>query len=408
MTLRRRCASGRRAAAGHGLGSRRAARWPGLAAVLAAGACEPAERLHDRFRDMTPREEYEAGLAEAGLAETALARDWLDAGRRAVREAAPVTLPFRERGFITAEAPSAAAYRVELSRGRKLAVDFEMEADAEARVFVELLRVAEHPDDRPRPVFAADTAPLSYVHEPWRGGAYLVRVQPELLRGGAYEVTIREEPQFGFPVEGHGMQSIRSWFGAPRDGGRRRHHGVDVFAPRGTPVLSATPGRVRRVETTLRGGKVVWVRDTVHEASIYYAHLDSQTVRSGQEVQVADTLGLVGNTGNARTTPPHLHFGLYRRGAVDPEPFLRPVRGRLPAQTAGAGLLGARTQVGAEAAELRAAPERAAVLRRQLPAGEAVRVVGAAGSWYRVLLGDGAAGYVRAAAVAAPGAREAP
>jgi hypothetical protein len=57
--------------------------------------------------------------------------------------------------------------------------------------------------------------------------------------------------------------------------------------------------------------------------SLYYAHLDKQLVEAGQRVKKGDTLGLVGNTGNARFTPSHLHFGIYNyHGAVDPWPFV--------------------------------------------------------------------------------------
>ena len=57
--------------------------------------------------------------------------------------------------------------------------------------------------------------------------------------------------------------------------------------------------------------------------TLYYAHLDKQLVAEGQFVKKGETIGLVGNTGNARTTPAHLHFGVYTfGGAVDPLPFV--------------------------------------------------------------------------------------
>jgi hypothetical protein len=60
--------------------------------------------------------------------------------------------------------------------------------------------------------------------------------------------------------------------------------------------------------------------------SLYYAHLDEQLVSQGDRVAEGDTIGLVGNTGNARTTPPHLHFGIYAAGgAINPLPFVDPV-----------------------------------------------------------------------------------
>src|SRR5690606_6321435 len=132
------------------------------------------------------------------------------------------------------------------------------------------------------------------------------------LRAGRVTVTLAAEPALAFPVEGRGTGAVGSFFGADRDGGARSHHGVDIFAPRGTPVLAAAEGTVSRVRETPRGGKVVWLRDEARGQNLYYAHLDSQLVAGGERVRVGDTLGLVGNTGNARTTPPHLHFGIYR------------------------------------------------------------------------------------------------
>src|SRR5690606_16676185 len=119
----------------------------------------------------------------------------------------------------------------------------------------------------------------------------------------------------------------------PRDGDVRKHEGVDIFSSRGTPVVAASPGWVRRVGDNRLGGKVVWINNRELGISQYYAHLDSQLVRSGQQVNAGDTIGLVGNTGNAITTAPHLHFGIYKsgRGAVNPFPFLQDLH--LPGET---------------------------------------------------------------------------
>ena len=118
---------------------------------------------------------------------------------------------------------------------------------------------------------------------------------------GSRFVWMRRSP---FPWRSGDTRAVLSFFGDSRDGGRRGHRGVDIFAPRGTPVLSATDGRVYRVETTLIGGNVVWVRASDQVNRVYYAHLDSQVVRTGMEVKRGTLLGFVGNTGNARTTPP--------------------------------------------------------------------------------------------------------
>jgi murein DD-endopeptidase MepM/ murein hydrolase activator NlpD len=76
------------------------------------------------------------------------------------------------------------------------------------------------------------------------------------------------------------------------------------------------------------GGKVVWLQPLFGNMRLYYAHLDTQLVERGQFVLAGEPVGTVGNTGNAITTPPHLHFGVYvrqpgmRGGAQDPYRFL--------------------------------------------------------------------------------------
>ena len=77
-----------------------------------------------------------------------------------------------------------------------------------------------------------------------------------------------------------------------------------------------------------RGGRVVWLWNAARGQAQYYAHLSEQLVTPGQLVRRGDVIGRVGNTGNARTAPPHLHFGVYAGSrALDPAPFVRPLPG---------------------------------------------------------------------------------
>lgn len=378
-------------------------RFPQTAVVIAlvaltVSACEQVEQVRDRFRDLTPYEAYQEGLVAAGLAETALAHDWMTAGRAALDGAAPVSLPFEEEGFITAEEPGAMAYRISVPRGQKLTADVTLETDEDTRVFVDLFRVPESDADPLRPVYSFDSIPGRFEHEPWRGGDFVLRLQPELLRGGHYRVTLRLEPQLAFPLDGYDMRAVQSLFGASRDAGRRSHHGVDIFARRGTPVLATSAGIANRVAVTNLGGKVVWVRDPIRNANIYYAHLDSQYVSNGDRIERGDTVGFVGNTGNARTTPPHLHFGVYRsgEGPVDPAPFLRPPPGRLPELTVDLARLGAWVRLRDDGIHLRAAPALRAPVLRELERHTPLRVLGGSGDFFRVRLPDGGQGYVAA------------
>ncbi|HVG06000.1 MAG TPA: M23 family metallopeptidase [Burkholderiaceae bacterium] len=146
------------------------------------------------------------------------------------------------------------------------------------------------------------------------------------------ELLAEEPPRaLPLPVQGVSMRTVRDTYGAPRPGDRT-HRGVDIFAPRGTPVVSSTRGIVARIGENSLGGTVVWVLGPGGDRH-YYAHLNSvAAITTGQRVVPGDVLGTVGTTGNARGTPPHLHYGVYRRalGAINPFPLLvdTPVRAK--------------------------------------------------------------------------------
>jgi peptidoglycan LD-endopeptidase LytH len=126
------------------------------------------------------------------------------------------------------------------------------------------------------------------------------------------------------PVRGVRPSQLRDTWGAPRSGGRS-HRGIDIFAPRGREIVSATRGIVMTVGTNTLGGRVVWVLGPGGQWH-YYAHLDRfADVRPGDIVEEGGVLGYVGDSGNAKGTPPHLHYGIYRfrGGPINPYPLLR-------------------------------------------------------------------------------------
>ncbi len=378
--------------------------------TAALAACDVGDAVRGLGRPrQTAHERYARALTDAGLATSALGREWLAASDSALRAPLFVTLPLREAGFFSRSEARAVAYRFNLIDGQRLTVDVRA-AGLPVQIFVDLyeetsdtLRPFVHraSADSARDAAGVVAAQLGLSYEARRTSAYVLRIQPELLRSGRYDLTVRGEPSLAFPVQGGNNRSVLSFFGAARDAGRRAHHGIDIFASRGTPVLAATGGVVRSTRPNELGGNVVWLRDDRRAQTLYYAHLDRHAVTEGQTVQIGDTLGFVGNTGNARGTRPHLHFSIYRRGEgpVDPYPFVRLVTAQpaiVAADTSNLGALGTTTAV-RTALLLTPGPDGDTV--RRLTRNTTVHIVGAAGRWYRVQLEDGVAGYVAAKAV---------
>jgi murein DD-endopeptidase MepM/ murein hydrolase activator NlpD len=133
-----------------------------------------------------------------------------------------------------------------------------------------------------------------------------------------------------FPVAGP-AQFGDSYGGFRGDVAGNWHHGDDIFAPLGTPVVAVASGTVNRVGWEALGGWRLWVRDSVGD-EFYYAHLSgyAPAVLRSPRVTRGEVIGFVGNTGDAFTTQPHLHFEIHPRpllhlgygGAVDPTTYL--------------------------------------------------------------------------------------
>jgi len=142
----------------------------------------------------------------------------------------------------------------------------------------------------------------------------------------------REPPPASLPVPVQGIEpyQLADTWGAARSEGRT-HEGIDIFALRGTPVIASTHGVVVRKGLNRLGGQVVGV---VGPAGWYhyYAHLDAWSVIGiGDWVEAGTVLGYVGDSGNAKGTPTHLHYGVYVQGeARNPYPLLVPATLRRP------------------------------------------------------------------------------
>jgi len=130
------------------------------------------------------------------------------------------------------------------------------------------------------------------------------------------------------PVEGVERTQLRDSFHDGRVG--HLHGAVDIMAPRGTPVIAAVDGTIRKLFTSRLGGLTIYEFDQAEARSYYYAHLDRYaSIHEGQRVHRGDVIGFVGSTGNANT--PHRHFAInvlpaakdwWKGVAIDPYPEL--------------------------------------------------------------------------------------
>lgn len=402
--------------------------WITLSFSLLLVASCAQEVVEEEYEPSASHESYHDALERLDLVDTELGKAWVDAGAEAMDAPTAVEPPVAETIYFDPREPSAAGYRFPVSRGRRVEIEIGAEHD---RYFADVFRVSQDGEDEAVHVASRPEEGDDIAFEARRNAYYLLRVQPELLRGGRFDVRVTNQAPLAFPVEGHSPDDVWSYFGDGRDAGARLHHGIDIFAPRGTPVLAASRARVTRAGRRDRGGKIVVLRDEDRGINLYYAHLDEHRVLRGDEVEPGDVVGTVGNTGNARTTPPHLHIGIYQggwRNPVDPWAYFVDPEVNEPPETTHANLAGAwgriedelqvqavipevsgskvthenrnpflrgagDTFVGAEAEPSSEWPDAPAAPTSLLPSGTPVRVAGAAGDVVRVRTSDGATGF---------------
>lgn len=117
---------------------------------------------------------------------------------------------------------------------------------------------------------------------------------------------------FPLPLEAFDRAKYRDTFLAKR-GRHKKHHAIDLPAPRGTPVVAVADGFIERLGRDKRGGKVVYLRDATGKYTFFYAHLarHEKGLKPGDHVVRGQRLGDVGSTGHV-IGGPHLHFAIFR------------------------------------------------------------------------------------------------
>lgn len=270
------------------------------------------------FRDvLVVKTQREAFGEKLKIENEELSRSWLSEGEEALRNPVRITSPYSETGSF--DGIEAIALEFAVVPGRRVQLDV-FNAGSH-KIFSDLFRLDS---SGPQVLIEADTSATSIITPTVLGGRFLLRMQPQPGYKGFYKLTLSTSPLISWPVKPGVPSRIGSYWGADREGGKRSHQGVDIFAKKGSLLVAAADGYVDRVEQNKLGGKVIFLRPDDLPVALYYAHLDSQMVSPGSRVRKGDVIGTMGNTGNARNTPAHLHFGVYSKyGAVDPLGFLQ-------------------------------------------------------------------------------------
>lgn len=139
-------------------------------------------------------------------------------------------------------------------------------------------------------------------------------------------------PELVMPVVGVRASALHSNFYESR-GGFRTHQALDILAPRGTPVVAAVDGTIRKLFLSNAGGITIYEFDRAEERVYYYAHLEryADGLHEGMTVTRGQVIGYVGTSGNAPANTPHLHFAVsvltpeklwWKATPVDPYPML--------------------------------------------------------------------------------------
>jgi peptidoglycan LD-endopeptidase LytH len=267
----------------------------------------------------TPHEKYEKKLKNGTLADSEEGKKWLEASEKALLHPVAIQLPYQLTGTVRTDKPRALALEFRARLGELVNITVSQNGPQNFIMYSEVFFKNE---GEALHSISSDTAGTQFSFMVEETGSYKLKLQSELFKTGSYTVSVSAGPSLGFPVSGKAR--VGSFWGDSRDGGKRSHEGIDIFAAKLTPVIAIADGTVTSVNNGGLGGKTVSIHPHGTSLSLYYAHLDKQLVKEGQQVKKGDKIGLVGNTGNAKHTPAHLHFGIYTfAGAVDPLPFVK-------------------------------------------------------------------------------------
>ena len=341
---------------------------------------------------LSARAQYERALKNSPTFDADKLTEWDSIGNLAFTKNVEIPTPYRQTGYFLEGRAEVLAFALPLKQGEQ--IDIKLKTDStDIQLFMDFFKKR---NGEWYPILKSKKGQTVFHFKVPRTDTFLLRIQPEFHKNGNYELKILKNPIYAFPVKGRKNEDVWSFWGDPRGGGKRKHEGIDIFAKRGEPLIAITKAYVTNVSDKGLGGKQVWLRDIQNNNALYYAHLHKQLVEEGETVEVGDTIGLVGNTGNAKTTHPHLHFGIYLpgRGAIDPLPFVTTYRNRFLNNAAILKPDILNQGIALEGANLRSKPSAKKSLIRQMKNGSPIELLGASGRWYHVKTLDGEVGFI--------------
>ena len=354
--------------------------------ALVTFGCEEVQKVADVVKRPTAREVYERNFKK----DDSLLLLWKKAFETSKNDNIQITLPYSESGVFSEDNFNVYSYNLQLKEGERLVVEIDKRPDS-LSVFIDLFQQRSDSLSAFKLVKSSKDKKSILTFEIDRSAIYKVIVQPEANRRFPFILKIYSQPMYFFPVSGGSNKSVQSFWADPRDAGSRSHEGIDIFADRGTPVVAVSDGRIASTSDGGLGGKQVWLMDGLFGKRVYYAHLDSISVTAGRRVKIGDTLGFVGNTGNAKTTPPHLHFGIYRkRVAVNPYPYIKVSDIQKVSDTS--KIL--RATVLKRRIDLRKGPAEVFEQIGSLKKDDTLLVLGKSQSWFHIQTLDSLKGYV--------------
>lgn len=215
----------------------------------------------------------------------------------------PILEKFMYNGISRVAGPFSVSFRP------KLGQNITVEVSSEAKMYIDLREGGKYG----KKISQSDTS-LNFLVE--KDMDYTLTFVPEYAKVGTATLKINSRPSLPFPLKGKSKNDIKSHYGDRRSNGRS-HEGVDIFTARHSIAYAVKDALVVDSSTNPLGGYVVSLLDD-EGYYYYYAHLGNQLVKVGDRVKTGDPVAMTSNTGDAITTPTHLHFGIYKQSWKNP------------------------------------------------------------------------------------------